>query len=89
MLQGSPSALEVKNQLDVGFKHPDIHGCINFHDLEGPVHGVQDPKEEWIWAGMLKFIEAQEIYPPVLCGLVRRITPPPPGGSISSTTKPS
>ena len=45
VLQGITSAIEIHNQLEDGIKHPDLHGCRNFHDLEGPVHGVQDPKE--------------------------------------------
>ena len=44
MLQGSPSALEVQNQMEDGFKHPDLHGCRDLYDLEGPVHGVLYPK---------------------------------------------
>ena len=88
MLRGSPQALEVQDHLEAGFKYPDLHGCGKFHDLEGPVHGVQDPKEEWSRDLLFKFIEAQKNFPPMLCGLVRRMLPPSLGGSLSSTEKP-
>ena len=32
--------------------------------MEGPVHGVQDPKEEWSRALLLKFLESQKTFPP-------------------------
>ena len=35
----SPS-LEVQEHLYAGFKYPELHGCVKFHDLEGTVHGV-------------------------------------------------
>ena len=38
VLQGSSPALEVQDHVEAGFKHPEIHGCGKFHDLEGPVH---------------------------------------------------
>ena len=44
VLRGISQALEVQKHLEVGFKHPDLHGCGKFHYLEGPVHGVRDPK---------------------------------------------
>ena len=44
VLQGSPPDLEVQNHPEAGFKHTKLHGCGKFHDLEGPVHGVRDPK---------------------------------------------
>ena len=89
VIQGSRSVLGVHNQLETGFKNPDIHGCRNFYDLEGTVHGVRDLKEDWIQAVLIKFIEAQETFPSVLCVLVRRMIPPPTRRSISSTNKPS
>ena len=46
VLQGSSPALEVQDHLEARFKHPEIHGCGKFHDLEGPVHGMQDLKKE-------------------------------------------
>ena len=60
----SPSALVVQNQLEYGFKHPGLHGCREFHDLEGPMNGLQDLKEKWIWSFLFKLIEAQENFPP-------------------------
>ena len=48
---------------------------------------VWDPKEEWSRALLFKFLEAQKTFPPVLCGLVRRMLRPSPGGSISITDK--
>ena len=71
VLRGIPSTLEVQNQLEAGFKHPGVHGCRHFHDLKGPVHGVQDPKEDWIQAVLLKFLEYWETFPlccAVWCG---------------------
>ena len=53
-----------------------------FHDLEGTVHRVRDPKEEWSRALMFKFIEAQKTFTPVLFGLVQRMLKPSPGGSL-------
>ena len=50
--------------MEARFKHPELHGCGKFHCLEGPVHGVQDPKEEWSRAILFKFIEPQENFPP-------------------------
>ena len=44
MLLRIPYTLEVHNQLESGFKHPELHRSIKRHDLEGPVHGVLDPK---------------------------------------------
>ena len=64
VLQVSPPALEVQNQLKAGFKHPEIHGCGKSHDLEGTVHGIRDPKEEWSWSVLFKFIEAHKNFPP-------------------------
>ena len=40
----SSTALEVHEHLGDRFKQPELHGCGKFNDLEGPVHGVQDPK---------------------------------------------
>ena len=37
VLRGSPSAIEVHNQLEARFKHPELHGCRKLHELEGPV----------------------------------------------------
>ena len=71
MLQGSPTALEVQDHLEARLKHPEIHGCEKFHDLEGIVHGLQEPKEEWSRALMFKFLESQKTFPPchaVWCG---------------------
>ena len=87
VIRGSSTALEVQYHLEARFKHPELHGCGKFHDLEGPVHGVQDPKEEWIRALLFKFIEAQNNPPPVSYGLVRIMLPPSPGGSLLSTDK--
>ena len=36
---------------------------------------------------MFKFIEDQKTFPPMLCGLVQRMLPPSPVGSVSSTDK--
>ena len=44
VLRESSPALEVQNHMEAGFKHPELHGCDKFHDLEGPVHGLRDPK---------------------------------------------
>ena len=55
VLRGISQALEVQNHLEAGFKHPELHGCGEFHYLEGPVHGVQDPKDEWSKALLFKF----------------------------------
>ena len=88
LLQGIPSALELQKKLEAWLKHPELHRCRKFHDLEGPVHGVGDPKEECSWDVMIKFIEAQEKFTLMLCGLVRRILPPPPGGSTYNKNKP-
>ena len=87
VLWGVSQALEVQNHLEAGLKHPKLYGCGGSHYLEGPLHGVQDPKEEWIRAFMFKSLEAQKTFPPVLCGLVRRMLPPSPGGSLLSTDK--
>ena len=46
VLGGSSPALEVQEQLETRFKYPELHGCGKFYDLEGPVNGVQYPKEE-------------------------------------------
>ena len=86
-LRGISQALEVQNHLESGFKHPELFGCGGFHYLEGPMHGVQDPKEEWIRALLFKSLEAQKTSPPRLCGLVQRMLPPSPGGSLSITDK--
>ena len=59
MIRGIPSALEVYNKLEAIFKNPEIHGLRNIHDLEGPVHGVQDQKEEWSWDVIFNFLESQ------------------------------
>ena len=40
VLWGISQTLEVQDHLEAGFKHPEIHGCGKFHDLEGPVHGM-------------------------------------------------
>ena len=58
VLRGSPPALEVKDYPEDGFKHPELHGCGKFHDLEGPVYGVQDPKVEWSSDLLFKFIDS-------------------------------
>ena len=44
VIWGGYPALEVQNHMEAGFKHPELHGCGKFHDLEGPVHGLRDPK---------------------------------------------
>ena len=44
VLRGISIALEVQDQLNVGFKHTELHGCGKFHDFEGPVHWVKEPK---------------------------------------------
>ena len=87
VLQGSSPSLEVQDHMEPGFKHPGIHGCRKFHDLEGPVHGVRYPQEEWSRALLFKFIESQKTFPPVLCGLGRRMLLPSPRGSLLSTDK--
>ena len=87
VLQEISRALEVQNHLEDGFKHPELHRSGKFNDLEEPVHGVREPKEEWSRALLFKFIEAQNTFPPLLCGLVRRILPPSPRESLSSTDK--
>ena len=87
VLRGSSQYLEVQDHLEAGLKYLELHGCRKFHDLEGPVHGVQDPKEEWIRALLFKFTEAQKTFPHMLYGLVRRILPPSPGGPFLSTYK--
>ena len=69
VLQGSSLAIEIQDQLEAGFK-PELYVCGRFHDLEEPMHGVQDPKEEWSRALLLKFLESQKTFPPLLCGLV-------------------
>ena len=85
VIRGGYPAPEVQDHLEAGFKHLELHGCGKFHDLEGPVHGVQDPKEDWSRALLFKFIEAHKTFSPVLCGLVRIILPPSPVISLSST----
>ena len=87
VLRGSHASLEVQDHLEARFKHPEIHGCGKFHDLEGPVHGVRDPKEDWSRALLFKFLEAQKTFPPVSCSLMRRMLLPSPEGSLSSTDK--
>ena len=64
VLRGSSTAFEVKYHLEDGFKTPELHGCGKFHDLEGPMHGVRYPKEEWIWSLLFKFLEDQKTFPP-------------------------
>ena len=56
VIRGSYPSLEVQDHLDAGFKHPELHGCGNFHDLEGSVHGVREQKEEWSQDILFKFI---------------------------------
>ena len=87
VIRGSSPDLEVQDHLEARFKHPELHGCGKFHDLEGPLHGVQDPKEEWSRALLFTFIEAHKTFSPVLCGLVRRMLPPSPRGHPSITYK--
>ena len=86
VIRGSPQALDVQDHLEAGSKHPELHGCRKFHDLEGPAHGVRYYKEEWSRYLLFKLIEAQNP-PPVSCGLVRRILMPSPRGSLSSRDK--
>ena len=88
MQRWSTPDLELHNQLEYISKNPELYGCRKIHDLEGPVHEVRDPKDEWIQAVLFRFIEAHKTFPPMLCGLVRRMLPPSPGGSFSSTDKP-
>ena len=59
MIRGSPQALDVQDHLEAGSKHPELHGCRKFHDLEGPAHGVRYYKEEWSRYLLFKLIEAQ------------------------------
>ena len=66
VLRGSSPALEVQDHLEARFKHPENHGCRKFHDLEGHVHGVRDPKEDWIRDLLFKFLDAKKTSPPVL-----------------------
>ena len=87
VLRGGSTAIEVQDHLEAGFKHPELDGCGNYHDFEWLVHGVQDPKEEWSWALMFKFLEAHKTFHPVLCGLVRRMLLPSPGVSLSIADK--
>ena len=89
VLRRSTSALEVQNKLESGFKYPDLRGCRKFHDLEGPLYGFRDPKEEWSQAVLLKYIEAPERFPPMLFGLVLIMIPPSPGGYFACTNQPS
>ena len=44
MLRGISPALEAQDHLEAGFKHLELHRCGKFHELEGPVHEVQEPK---------------------------------------------
>ena len=44
VLRGVYQSLEVQNHLEAGFKHPKLYGFGEFHYLEGPLQGVQDPK---------------------------------------------
>ena len=44
VIRESSPALGVQDHMEAGFKHPEIHGCGKFHGLEGPVHGLRDPK---------------------------------------------
>ena len=64
VLRGSPPDLEVQDHLEARFKHPGLHGCGKFHDLEGTVHGLRDPKEEWSRSLWFKFLEAQKTFLP-------------------------
>ena len=71
VIRGSSPALEVQDHLEARFKHPELHGCGKFNDLEGPVHGVKYPKEECSRALLFKFLEEQKIFAPchaVWCG---------------------
>ena len=36
VIQESSVSLEVQDHMEAGFKHPELHGCGKFHDLEGP-----------------------------------------------------
>ena len=87
MIQESSSALGVQDHMEARFKNPELHGCGKFHGLEGPVHGVRDPKEDWSRDLLFKFPEAKKTFPIVLCVLVWRILPPSPGVSLLSTDK--
>ena len=84
MLWGSSLDLEVHDHLEAGFKNPELHGCGKFHDLEGPVHGVREPKEEWIRSLMFKFLEAQKTFPRVIYFGTDNVTTSP-GEALSST----
>ena len=66
VMRGIHPALEVHDQLEAGFKYPELHGCDKFHDLEGPLHGVRYPKEECSRYLLFKFLEAYKTFPPVL-----------------------
>ena len=87
MLREISSDLKVQDHMEAGFKHPELHGCGKFHDLEGPVHVVRYPKEEWSRTLLFKIIEAQKTFPPVAYGLVRRMLPHLPGELLSNTNK--
>ena len=84
VLWGSSPALEVQDHLEARFKHPELHGCGKFNDLEGPVHGVRDPKEEWSRALLFNFLDTQKTFPTMSFSLARRMLPSSPGGSLLS-----
>ena len=44
VIRGSSPAFAVQDHMEAGFKHPELHGCGKIYELEGPVHGVRDPK---------------------------------------------
>ena len=87
VLRGSSPVLEVQDHLEAGFKYPEIHRCGKFHYLEGPMHGVRDPKEEWSRDFLFKFLEAQKTFPPchaVWCREYYRLHPEDPFGVQTS-----
>ena len=43
VVRGIYPAFELQDHLEARFKHPELHGCGKFHELEGPVYGVRDP----------------------------------------------
>ena len=85
--RGSPEVNRLKNALEAGFRDPELHGSRKFHDVEGPVRGVRDPKEEWSRTLLFEFLEEQKRFPPVSGCLVREMLPVTPRGPFSSPRK--
>ena len=72
-LRGSSQAIDLTNKLEAGFKEPSIHGCQKFHDLEGPMHGMQDFQAKWSRTLLFKFLAATRSFPPVSSCMVRGV----------------